>query len=387
MDKFLKTKTLIGLIVLIVLLLISFDFAKNGVFAQVASTSYKFTKSLYRGIKNNEVKALQEFLKQSPDIYPEGLVTGYFGPLTEAAVKRFQAKNSIESIGVVGPKTRAKLNEFYSGQPSPLVNGTKLNIRKISVQQTSDGGRIATGVISISLNKSNIYLVKTDADGNITWEKNYKAGDIDGWGWGQLVRQTTDGGYIILGVVLVGADPHIYLLKVNTNGNMQWNKTFGEYHSEIGYSVQQTSDGGYFVTADTRPGPKSNESDIHLIKTDADGNTAWDKLIDPRGQHEWDYPLGAKQASDGGFIIIEYTQDESGTGLGDTYLMKIDADGNMGWRKILGKFKGYLIDIDSDGGYIITSKDDREDSYAIKKTKTDTDGNILWTRPVDGNVP
>ena len=285
MDKFLKTKTLIGLIVLIVLLLISFDFAKNGVFAQVASTSYKFTKSLYRGIKNNEVKALQEFLKQSPDIYPEGLVTGYFGPLTEAAVKRFQAKNSIESIGVVGPKTRAKLNEFYSGQPSPLVNGTKLNIRKISVQQTSDGGRIATGVISISLNKSNIYLVKTDADGNITWEKNYKAGDIDGWGWGQLVRQTTDGGYIILGVVLVGADPHIYLLKVNTNGNMQWNKTFGEYYSEIGYSVQQTSDGGYFVTADTRPGPKSNESDIHLIKTDADGNTAWDKLIDPRGQH------------------------------------------------------------------------------------------------------
>lgn len=353
-----------------------------------------FIKTLQRGSRGDDVKQLQEFLKKYPDIYPEGLITGYFGPLTEKAVQRFQAKFQIVSsgspvttgYGFVGPKTRAKLNEFYSGQPSPLVNEAKLNIRKISVQQTPDGGRIATGVISIQpLNKSNIYLVKTDADGNIIWEKNYKAGDMNVWGWGQSVRQTTDGGYIIIGVVLINSNPHIYLLKVDQKGSTQWNKTFGEYYDENGFSVQQTFDGGYFVTANTRRGIKVNEGDIHLIKTDADGNTAWDKLIDPRGQHENDYPLGAKQTSDGGFIIIEYTEDESGTGLGDTYLMKINADGNMVWRKILGNFKGYLISIDSDGGYIITSKD--RDSYAIKKTKTDIDGNILWIKPVDGNVP
>lgn len=355
-----------------------------------------FIKTLQRGSRGNDVKRLQEFLKTppagGPDIYPEGLVTGYFGPLTEAAVKRFQEKYAIESIGIVGPKTRAKLNEFYSGQPSPLVNETKLFTKKNSVQQTSDGGHIAAGTISIPLGdygasrKSNIYLVKTDADGNIIWEKNYKAGDTDEWGVGRSVRQTTDGGYIVIGFVLVSSNPHIYLLKVDKNGSTQWSKTFGEYYSEIGFSVQQTFDGGYFVTANTRPGVKLSEADIHLIKTDADGNTAWDKLIDPRGQHEYDYPLGAKQASDGGFIIIEYTEDESGTGLGDTYLMKINADGNMNWRKRLGQFSGYLIDIDSDGGYIITSRADSRGSYA-KKTKTDTDGNILWTRPVDGNVP
>src|SRR3989338_7287942 len=107
---------------------------------------------------------------------------------------------------------------------------------------------------------------------------------------------------------------------------MQWNKTFGEYYIEIGYSIQQTSDGGYIVTADTRRGIKGNEGDIHLIKTDADGNTDW--------------------------------------------------------RKILDGFKGYLIDIASDRGYVITGVNGN--GYLIKM-KTDTDGNVLWTKAIEEN--
>lgn len=76
-----------------------------------------FIKTLQRGIRDGEVKQLQEFLRQYPEIYPEGLITGYFGSFTEKAVKKFQEKYSIESIGIVGPKTRAKLNEFISVQP------------------------------------------------------------------------------------------------------------------------------------------------------------------------------------------------------------------------------------------------------------------------------
>lgn len=74
----------------------------------------KFTKALARGASGEEVEELQEFLKTFPEIYPEGLVTGYFGPLTEAAVKRFQEKNKIESVGIVGPKTLSKLNELVT---------------------------------------------------------------------------------------------------------------------------------------------------------------------------------------------------------------------------------------------------------------------------------
>ena len=78
----------------------------------VVQTELKLTRTLRLGLTGDDVKQLQTFLKQFPDIYPEGLVTGYFGPLTETAVKKFQEKNDIESIGIVGPKTTAKLNEL-----------------------------------------------------------------------------------------------------------------------------------------------------------------------------------------------------------------------------------------------------------------------------------
>lgn len=77
------------------------------------SASNCFTKTLQKGVTNDEVKALQTALKSDSSIYPEGLVTGYFGPLTEAAVKKFQAKYGIDQTGIVGPNTRAKLNSLY----------------------------------------------------------------------------------------------------------------------------------------------------------------------------------------------------------------------------------------------------------------------------------
>ncbi len=87
-----------------------------------AEEPYLFTKTLNVGIVDEQVKRLQEFLKQFPDIYPEGLVTGYFGLLTENAVKRFQMKEGVEAIGIVGPKTRFKLNELITNRiADPVV--------------------------------------------------------------------------------------------------------------------------------------------------------------------------------------------------------------------------------------------------------------------------
>ena len=84
----------------------------------VIKEELRLTKTLKFGMTDGEVKKLQEFLSTMPDIYPEGLVTGYFGALTEKAVKKWQEKNEIESIGVVGPKTRAKLSEVTASNSS-----------------------------------------------------------------------------------------------------------------------------------------------------------------------------------------------------------------------------------------------------------------------------
>lgn len=80
----------------------------------VVKSEIQFNTFLSRGSTGDEVRQLQGVLKTDPEIYPEGLVTGFFGPITEAAIKRFQQKHGIESLGIVGPKTRAKLNEFIT---------------------------------------------------------------------------------------------------------------------------------------------------------------------------------------------------------------------------------------------------------------------------------
>jgi uncharacterized protein YkwD len=82
--------------------------------AQINQLKPAFVNYLQIGTRGAEVKELQEFLKTDHGIYPEGLTTGYFGPLTQAAVKKFQKKHGIEPVGVVGPKTRAKLNELLT---------------------------------------------------------------------------------------------------------------------------------------------------------------------------------------------------------------------------------------------------------------------------------
>lgn len=96
------------------------------------STPY-FTKTLKIRTMNGEVRGLQEFLKQFRDIYPEGLVTGYFGLLTENAVKRFQAQEGIETIGIIGPKTRAKLNKLITDRTA----GSAVTVESVSATPTT----------------------------------------------------------------------------------------------------------------------------------------------------------------------------------------------------------------------------------------------------------
>lgn len=98
-----------------------------------------FTQTLARGMFSEEVKELQRLLAQNPEIYPEGVVSGYFGALTEEAVKRFQESHRLESVGVVGPKTRALLNETVSsdGGGSTVVQNTEVVTTTIAVAPPS----------------------------------------------------------------------------------------------------------------------------------------------------------------------------------------------------------------------------------------------------------
>jgi hypothetical protein len=219
------------------------------------------------------------------------------------------------------------------------------------VQQTTDGGYIIGGWTEISDPvlplDSNVYLIKTDSNGNRLWKKTFGGGFFN---CGRSVQQTTDGGYIIAGDRGSG----IYLIKTDSDGNELWSKTFGGSSWESGYSVQQTTDGGYIIAGDTDSFGAGNH-DVYLIKTDPDGNELWSKTF---GGSSEDFGYSVQQTADGGYIIAGET-GSFGAGYGDVYLIKTDSNGNELWSRAFGGSSwdyGRSVQQTADGGYIIAGE-------------------------------
>ena len=136
----------------------------------------------------------------------------------------------------------------------------------LSVQQTSDGGYIISGSkYYLGSSKEDVYLVKTNPDGDVDWWSTYGGTDIDVC---RSVQQTSSGGYIIAGYTRsFGAGGYdVYLVKTNSNGGLLWEETYGGTDGDAGLSVQQTSDGGY-ITAGHTESFGEGSFDVYLIKS------------------------------------------------------------------------------------------------------------------------
>ncbi len=241
-----------------------------------------------------------------------------------------------------------------------------------SVQQTSDGGYIITGgTESYGDSKEDVLLIKTDKNGKEEWKKTFGGVYID---WGSSAQQTSDGGYIITGrTTSYGAGDHdVLLIKTDKNGKEEWKKTFGGAYSDIGYSVQQTSDGGYIITGWTMSYGAGGCA-VLLIKTDKNGKEEWEKTF---GVASIDWGSSVQQTSDGGYIITGWTMSY-GAGGQDAWVIKVDKNGKEEWKKTFGGAEddvGSSAQQTSDGGYIITGYtksygDGEEDAWLIKMDK------------------
>ncbi|MFW6120674.1 MAG: hypothetical protein ACOC80_07205 [Petrotogales bacterium] len=253
----------------------------------------------------------------------------------------------------------------------------------MSVEQTTDGGYIITGVKDFNYyDESNIWLIKTDDRGNKEWDKTFGSKGHDS---GHSVQQTSEGGYIIAGRTWSygSGDYDVWLVKTDGDGNEMWNKTFGGINMDTGDSVLLTTQEGYTIVGYTESYDIGG-GDVWLIKTDIDGNEKWNKTF---GGAKGDFGNAIQQTNDAGYIITGCTES-FGSGYFDVWLVKTDGDGNEMWNKTFGgpeRDYGFEVLQTTDGGYVIAGTKSYGAGEDIWLIKTDGDGNEMWNKTFGGN--
>jgi hypothetical protein len=250
-----------------------------------------------------------------------------------------------------------------------------------SLQITNDGGYIIAGYTSSQGQASDLWLVKTDSRGIAQWNRTFGGSSED---VGYSVKQTLDGGYIVTGSAKsygIGEE-RLWLLKTDSNGSKEWDRTFGGFVSSSGdggWAVDLTKDGGYIVTGYTKSYGAGGKDDIWLIKTDSMGRKEWDRTF---GGPKDDVGMSVIQAKDGGYVVTGKTASY-GSGKDDAWLIKTNSAGSELWNKTFGGTEddvGMQV-LEMRGGYIITGRTESEGSG--KKAfllKTDLNGKKLWER-------
>jgi len=249
-------------------------------------------------------------------------------------------------------------------------------------KQTTDGGYVVCAAVTGTLTAggNDVYLVKFDNSGNLSWTKTYGG---TGDEYGRSVQQTADG-YIIAGYTdSFGAGGNdVFLVKTDVSGNLQWVKTYGSTGNDQGTCVQQTSDNGYIITGFTSSTNivASNGYSIYIIKTDAIGDTLWTRVYGSSYNNSGGYSI--HQTRDGGYIVASFNSDYQETIYNNDDLLKIDPSGNMQWgyTYAFGYGSPGSVEQTADGGYILSVSPQYVLNTYVPAAlfKTDSMGRCSW---------
>jgi predicted secreted protein len=247
--------------------------------------------------------------------------------------------------------------------------------------QTGDGGYALAGATGYSGIKD-FWLVKTDAAGNAQWNKTYGGTNDDE---AYALVQTGDGGYALAGYTAsFGAGVYdFWLVKTDANGNMQWNRTYGGTISDIACALVQTSDDGYALAGATGDFG-AGIADCWLVKADSNGIAQWNQTYGGTG---YDAAYALVQTVDGGYALAGYT-NSFGAGNLDSWLVKTDAAGAMQWNRTYGGTNSDIAETlvqTADGGYALAGTSAISSAPGIVSSdflliKTDANGNMQWSR-------
>lgn len=296
-----------------------------------------------------------------------------------------------------------------------------------SAIQTTDGGFLIGGWSSggISGNKTEVlrgffdyWIVKLDAAGNTQWQKAYGGTQAD-----QLyaLQQTTDGGYILAGSSSSSISGEKsensrgmtdgWIIKIDSIGNIEWQKTIGGNAGDFINAVRQTADGGYIIggysnspISGEKTEPSFGGTDYWILKLDSVGNIIWQRTIGGSG---FDRLHSIIDASDGGYFMAGDSNSpasglktENSRGLDDYWIIKLNATGDIEWQKTYGGSsnegigsysvvecqEGYVIVGDSDSSISGEKAENSNGDYDAWILRLNQTGEILWQKTIGGSL-
>ena len=254
--------------------------------------------------------------------------------------------------------------------------------------------------------------------GELEWVRSFGG---SGEETAQSIIQTSDGGYAVLGYTnstdgdLVEKVLNVndyWLLKLDAEGNLQWDRTYGGSGDDRGQSVIQTNDGGYAIVgyAMSDDGDGSNNEGFHdnwILRLDASGNILWERSFGFSGH---DHSYDVVQTSDGGFFFSGFLdvtssggQGNNGKspyltrhGVGEFWGTRLDADGNLVWRRYFGgtnNDRSFGVVEANDGGLVMVGASESDDfdisnskgSYDFWVVKVSAKGDMLWEKSFGGS--
>jgi hypothetical protein len=330
-----------------------------------------------------------------------GFVIVLIGAITFASINFLEAKKASpgeswkEKISGCGECSSSQLQSYNALSPSNTCYWAKTygcdkdgdteswrsHHTYYSIQQTRDGGYILADGIHPEDNPeeySDVWVLKLDAEGVIDWHRCYGGDLIERYPY---IGTTADGGYIVSSSVCSPSyDQYdIWIFKLNSKGDIQWQKIYGGSKSEEALSIHQTRDGGYIVTGYTK---SFGLGGVLVLKLDSAGDIEWQRVYEGGRENSAIQPT-----SDGGYIVISGITID---GNEDVWVIKLDANGYSQWQRTYGgsgpDYGNLAIQETNDGGYIMNCFTDTFcATWAIWILKLTRKGEIEWQKTYDGN--